>query len=368
MPVWDQQRGGVRLHADALELLCELEPGTWHAADAVTRWLAAELTGAAEPAPAARRPAPADRVAATLGRWLAGRWFWLGLATWGGDGTTWEWVSLTDAARAAVRGQDAAPAGTARAACRPGDDLTLVAPVDADLAALYRCERYLVYAGGGVGERRYRLTPASFERGIRLGGSAEELSSLLETLLQAPVPERWRAALGSWAGSRGQLRVAARVILSAEDEAALDGALALPSAWAAMEERISGRHALVDTSRLAELLTALAEAGLAVAVDPGLRAEPAGDGRAAALAGGVAEAAWVALDVLRRLAPAAVEGQRDLQAARRTLDAALPAATVETLERRAATIAAAIADARAAGQRSRAGRADRAGRGGRRVV
>jgi hypothetical protein len=81
-------------------------------------------------------------------------------------------------------------------------------------------------------------------------------------------------------------------------------------------------------------------------VDAALRAEPSDTGRASALANGVAETAWVALEVLRRLAPDVVEAQRDLQAARGQLDAVLPAGLVASLHRRAASIVAAMSQQR----------------------
>jgi hypothetical protein len=109
---------------------------------------------------------------------------------------------------------------------------------------------------------------------------------------------------------------------------------------------VAPRHALVHGERVAELLAELARAGLPVDVDPGLRAEPADLGRAAALATGVAETAWVVIEVLRRLAPEVVAEQRDLVAARGRLDAVLAASVLEALNRRAATIVAAIASRR----------------------
>jgi hypothetical protein len=84
-----------------------------------------------------------------------------------------------------------------------------------------------------------------------------------------------------------------------------------------------------------------------------LRAEPASTGRAAAVSASVAETAWVALEVLRRLAPDVVGEQRDLRAARGSLEAVLGAGALEALGRRAATIAVAIADRRRARGRRR---------------
>jgi hypothetical protein len=222
----------------------------------------------------------------------------------------------------------------------------LEAPPGTDLALLYRAEPYLAFAGGEDGTRRYGLTPASFERGLRLGGDPDELQSLVERLTEAPLPEEWSAAIERWTSGASRLRLGASVLLSADRAETLSEALVTGAAADAVQERLSPRHAVVAGEQVARLLADLAQAGLPVEIDAGLRAEPAQAGRAAALGGGVAETAWVALEVLRRLAPDVVAEQRDLQAARGRLEAVLAAGRLEALGRRAATLAAAIADRR----------------------
>src|SRR5947207_3105485 len=78
-------------------------------------------------------------------------------------------------------------------------------------------------------------------------------------------------------------------------------ALAIEAARDAVVEQLSPRHVVIAGERMAALLADLARAGLPVEIGAGLRAEPADAARSAALAGGVAETAWVALEALRRI-------------------------------------------------------------------
>jgi hypothetical protein len=194
--------------------------------------------------------------------------------------------------------------------------------------------------------RRYGLTPPSFDRGIRLGGDPDDLRSLLERLLDGPLPSEWLAAIDTWSSGSSRLSLASRLLLTSDRPEALTEALVIAAAREAVTDVLTPRHAIVAGERVAELLVELARAGLPVEIDTGLRAEPGDPGRSAALASGVAETAWVALEVLRRLAPDVVAAQRDLQAARGRLDAVLAASVLDALNRRAATIVAAIANRR----------------------
>lgn len=346
-----RQADARRRQADALQLVSELEGNTWWPIRDLAGWLASELDGQAEPPATARDRTDRRRLEDQLTRWLAGRWFWLGLAAWGWDGAGWTLVAPTGALRSLATGRPAA-ANTPPRRCRVTGTLQFEAPTDADLATLYRAERYLAFAGGDPDRRRYGLTPASFDRGVRLGGDLDELRSLLGRLLDGPISPEWLAALDAWASGSSRLTLASRLVLTGDRPAVLAEALAIPAARQAVTETVSPRQALVDGERVAELLAELARAGLPVEIDPGLRVEPRDPGRSAALAGGVAETAWVALEVLRRLAPDVVADQRDLQAARGRLDAVLAASAIEALNRRAASIVAAIANRR----RPRAGR------------
>jgi hypothetical protein len=341
--------------ADALQLLSELDEGAWWSVSDLAEWLARELdphTGQRGATTNGRPPARGGRAEQQIERWLAGRWFWLGLVTWGWDGSGWGLVSPTPALRTLTTGRSRADNST-WSACSAEPDLRLAAPMGADLATLYRAEPYLAFAGIEDGVRRYGLTPASFERGLRLGGEAEDLFGLLGRMLQGTPPPAWQDAIERWASGSGRLKLEARLLLSSDSAETLAEALANASAANAVTDHLSARHALVAGERIAPLLADLARAGLPVEIDPGLRVEPADAGRAAALAGGVAETAWVVLDVLRRLAPDVVAEQRDLQTARGRLEAVLAAGQLEALGRRAATIAAAISDQRRARGRRR---------------
>jgi hypothetical protein len=352
--------------ADALQVLSELDEGAWWPARELAGWLAQELdsgdgrpvagqrSAASDRPGAPRRPASSDRTEQQIERWLGGRWFWLGLVTWGWDGSAWGLVSPTPALRALTTGRSQ-PGSQLWSPCVTEDGLRLAAPIGADLATLYRAEPYLAFAGTEAGIRRYGLTPASFERGLRLGGDADDLLALLGRLIQEPPPPAWQAAIEQWASGSSRLKLEARLVLSSDRAETLAEGLSTPGVADAVTEHLSPRHALVAGERVAGLLAELARAGLPVEIAPGLRAESGDPGRAAALAGGVAETAWVALEVLRRLAPEVVAEQRDLQAARDRLEAVLAAGVLEALGRRAATISAAISE-------------QRRGRGRRRVV
>jgi hypothetical protein len=181
---------------------------------------------------------------------------------------------------------------------------------------------------------------------VRLGGDADELRDLVERLTHQPLPLDWLDAIASWSNRSSRLRLVAGLLLMADREQTVQEALARSPVRDAVLEQLSPRHIAVAGQQVAALLTDLAQAGLPVEIDPGLRLEPADPGRAATLANGAAETAWVVLEVLRRLAPEVVSEQRDLQAARAQLDGVLSAGLLEALDRRATTIVAAIANRR----------------------
>ncbi|MFN8637368.1 MAG: hypothetical protein U0893_26250 [Chloroflexota bacterium] len=339
----DRPRAGRR-QADALQLLSELDVDRWWPADRVASWLAETLTS--ERADDSRGGNLAHRRRAQLyQRWLAGRWFWLGLVRWGGDDADWTHVAPTPSLLSLMRGTSS-PGHAAAVPCLLESQLHLLAPPGADLPTLSRAERYLAFGGSGDEGRHYTVTPASFERGVRLGGDADELASLLARLAQQPLPVSWQQAIHAWTDERRRLQLGARLLLWSEEPGVLAESLRSVGAGDDGLEQISERHALVRGDRVAQLLTALAQAGLPVDVEPGVRAEPTRPGQAASLADGVAETAWVALEVLRRLAPDVVADRRDLRAASGRIESVLSPRQLEALERRATTIAAAIADRR----------------------
>lgn len=337
----------VSLHADALQVLGELEPGVWYTADDVMRYLAEEVGPPDAEAEAGRAERAARQVDEALQRWLAGRWYWLGLVNWGHTEAGWSLISPQPAPGTVVPARASGTDSHAAEPCSIVADFQLTAPSSADLQALYRCERYLSYRGSTDGVRRYDLTPASVSRGLRLGGDAHEVRTLLARLFQADLPPSWDAAIERWTQSGAALRLEPRVLLIARNQTELDGALDVGAARQAIAERLSDRHAVVALDRVAELLANLAAAGQPVDVDPALRVDPRRPGEAASLTDGVVAAAWVSLDVLRRLGTDLFAEQRDLTAALASLEAVLPASTLEVLERRSRTIAALVTDRRA---------------------
>jgi hypothetical protein len=339
----------VTLHADALQVLAEIEARSWVPADALVRHLWDELG-----ALSAVEPDQSDRVERrtndALHRWLTARWFWLGIVDWGRTEHDWSLVSPHPdlIAPVAPRTSDRSEAFEP---CAVVSDFQLTAPLDSDLRTLYRCEPYLAYRGTEADIRRYDLTPASVARGLRLGGDVHDLRGMLVSLLQAPLPPSWDAAIERWVHPGNALRLEPRVLLVGREASDLSAALDAGTTRRAISERLSDRHAVVALDQVADLLARLAEAGMPVEVDPALRLGTGRPGQAASLGDGVAEAAWVALDTLRRLAPDAFSAQRDLTAALSSLEAVLPAATLEVLERRARTVAALAADRRGASGR-----------------
>jgi hypothetical protein len=255
--------------------------------------------------------------------------------------------------RTLVTGRIEQAAASHQVPCTLSADLTLMAPPGADLGALYRTESYLTYAGTDAVGRRYRLTPPSLERGLRLGGSSEVLAQLLQQLTGQPIPDGWSTKISQWTNPDGRLRLNASLILSSDDESMLAEALALPGASKSVVELLSPTQARVAGEHLAAMLADLAAAGLPVDIDPGVRAEPAQVGRAAALSGSAAEAAWIGLEISRRLAPELVDVQRDLTNARLQLEAIFSAARLEVLGRRVASIMAIASDRKQARPRRR---------------
>lgn len=322
--------------ADVLQLLNELPDSDWWVSDDLATWLIGQLSDRA--VPDAGRTARPEQAVRTVLRWLSGRWYWLGLVEWGRTPAGWHSVRPTPALRLFVTGRSGNDTPQGAALCMTEDSLVLVAPAGADLAALYRTEPYLAYAVSEADARHYRLTPPSLERGLRLGGSPEALMLLVAQLTGQPVPHDWSASIERWTSESGRLRLSAGLILSSDDEQVLAKALALPSALESVVEVVSPTQARVAGERLATMLTDLAAAGLPVDIDPGVRAEPSHAGRAAALSGSAAEAAWIGMEIARRLAPEIIDGQRDLTAARLQLEAIFSAARLETLERRVASI------------------------------
>jgi hypothetical protein len=351
------QKGGAGPHdarrrqADALHLLSELTGDGWWSVDTVISWLSSHLGDVSGVFGEAERNRERRRLEAQLRRWLAGRWYWLGLVRWGWDGADWSLVAATEALQALTSGRPPT-AGPQPALCVADEALRLVAPSEANLAALYRIERYLAFGGADDEGRRYGLTPASFDRGVRLGGDADEARDLLRVLIGGPVPAAWDAAIDGWLQGASRVSLVARLLLTSERPASLDAALGQRSAVSAKIERISPQHALIKGEHVARLLADLAQAGQPVDVEPGLRTEPTSAGRSAVLGNGTIEAAWVALEVLRRLAPDMAQ-PADLESARRRLEVSLGPRALNALDRRATSFVAALANQRRSRSRGR---------------
>ncbi|MCC6173675.1 MAG: hypothetical protein IT305_00090 [Chloroflexi bacterium] len=397
------RQAAARLHADAVQVLAGVAADVWWGADDLIDAVLAD----AAPTPGSRGEAPALaastgpfdgsaspnlRERSLLRGWLEGRWFWLGLVRWGagqapdcaegaasdlrtgeartgeartgeartGEARTGEartgWRRIAVTSRLSELGPGART-GTPSASdpCRLGPEtLTLVAPLTCDLATLFRTEPYLAYVGGGE-IRRYRLTPASFGRGLRLGGDSDGLLGLVGALLGEPVPTAWQEAVDSWSTpARPRLSLESRLVLSAADAPSLEAALATAPSDA-MPERVSDRLALVAPTRVTHLLSVLDEAGLAVDLSLGLRTEGARPGAAAVVDRGVAETTWLALALLERVGGRAFGEEPRFRETRAALAAILPVEVRAALERRATSLVA-RAGSTGRGSRRRRGR------------
>jgi hypothetical protein len=320
-------RSDVATPRAVVQLLAELPTGVWFSIPGLKAGLLAEL-GIGSQSP--------DRQS-QLDDWILGPWFWLGLIAVGRSADGWTLVATTPALRQlAGRGAERSIAETAP--CELDPDLRLRAPPAADLAALYETERYLAYAGGDA-PRRYALTAASFARGLRLGGSGGEAATLLERLARAPLPLAWRRALDGWEASAGDLRIDARLLLSGADPDSLDRAMRIGRVADAVGEVVSERHAWIVPERLADVLTALAEAGHPVTMDSGLWLESARPGAAAMMRGGAVELLWILLRAVRAVDRAALEQAGAWESVNAALDAVVPATSRPSLERRAEVLA-----------------------------
>ena len=331
-----------------LQSLAEIAPGTWFDARVLAEALAASAAvgGPGSPGPGTAVPPRAPAVA--LEDLLTGPWSWLGLVDRGRDRDAWSLVGTTPAL-GLVGGKgapvsDTEPVSDAEpATCRLQDDLLLIAPPAADLAALYEAEPYLALERSGP-ERRYRLTAGSVARGCRLGGSVEVLAAVLERLARGMIPASWRTAIEQWTSNTRRVRIAARITLETDGTPDLDRVLATLGGDATGVERLSERHAAVPADALARVIQRLGDAGVPVDLAPELRLDPRRPERAAALGAEGADMVWVLVEALRRLDPGVVEHDPALGALAAALDAITPARARATLERRAAGLAARIAD------------------------
>lgn len=310
--------------------------------------LASELARSARSAsaePAGANAGAAQSVDATpIEDLLLTAWYWLGLVRRGraDDGRTLV-APTVELARVGGRVQVAAAAPSP---CALADDLTLVAPRDADLAALYEVEPFLAL-DRTVPDRRYRLTPGSFSRGVRLGGTPDALLALLARLIDGPVPPGWEAAVLGWQSQGRSIRVAARIVLEVDrgqDLARVEEALGDDRTGV---ERLSPRHLAIAADALGDVLRKLGDAALAVEVAPELRLDPRRPERAAALGPDGSDTVRVLLEALRRLDPSVVSRDPALASLSASLDSVTPVSGRQAIERRAAALVARITERRA---------------------
>jgi hypothetical protein len=254
---------GEHFQNDVLALISQIPAGDWFPVEEFITAVLRELglpDGAARPGPGESLGAPGADLRSRLRRLLTGPWYWLGVVRWGNDGDDWSRVSTTDRLGPAL-GRPPNDAGPPVArACSVVGDLELEAPLSADLGLLFRAETYLSSVGG-IDPRRYRLTAASFARGIRLGGTGLDACRCLEGLIEGALPRAWTDALSKWEESFGDVNVAAALLLAASDGAKLDRLSTLEGVQQALFSRIGERHAEVRPEKLSTLLSALSDNG-----------------------------------------------------------------------------------------------------------
>lgn len=345
-----------RRQRDLLLVLGDLSDADWYRWEDLASVLASALSegetvqpaaGAApDRGPSPRSPGVADPDTAQLRGWLTGPWWWLGLVRWGSERGAWTVVSPT--ATLATLGDGAPDAPSDPSPCRLGDDLELIAPLTAELATLYHAERYLRYLGG-VAPRRYRLTATTFGRGVRLGGSVEEATGLLERLQQGSLGAPWLDALGRWTTALGTVRLDARLVLSAIDPETLQRLLGVPGVLDGVDEVLSDRHASIAAPELERLLLRLGEAGISVDLSAGVRLNPGEPARAAAFGADAAATLWLILQAFEQVDRGLLEELGGVVSIRDGLESVIPTETRASLERRADALAARLAAKRGAG-------------------
>lgn len=338
---------------ETLELFGEHPVGQWRRSDEVARSIDDELPpdgGLERSVEPTTERAPSDRVhirrRLRVEGWLSGPWYWLGLVDWGREGESWRLVTPNWMVTEVLGGRRAAAEAVTATfdRCVASGSLELTASPAVDLAALYSAEPYLSFVGGAR-ERRYRVTAASVARGLRAGGSVGEVVELLERLLQGPLPAAWLGQLDRWEAQRGDLRLDARLLLTAANGGALRRVAELPAAMDGIAERLSERHAVVVPGSLGSLLQTLAEAEQPVTLGDGLLLAPERPERAAALERDAAELLWVLLEAVGRLDRTFMElaTVNDVRAALATV---LPRTVKVELERRASALADRLASRR----------------------
>jgi len=351
--------GGSHQQRDLLLLLGELSHTDWYRWEDLAAIAApdlAEPTGSARAGLASFGSGPSARAlgggagnAAELHRWLLGPWWWLGLVRWARERDAWTLLAPT--AVLATLESGAVGVLPAPRPCRFVDDLGLIAPLTADLATLYRAERYLGYVGG-VEPRRYRLTAATFARGVRLGGSVEEATKLFEDLQQGSLLAPWASVLGRWATTLKHVQVDAKLMLTAADPETLQRLLEVPGVLDGVDEVLSARHASIAAHELERLLFRLDEAGIPIDLSAGVRLYPSEPARAAAVGGDAAATLWLVLEAIERVDGGLLEELPEAGRIREGLEVVIPTDARADLERRADALAARlIAKRRAPGSR-----------------
>ncbi len=327
---------------DLLEVVADLPTGSWYHEAELQRWLEGELgwdQGAAGEGTACVGTDGVGRAAARqVRRELCGAWFWLGLVRWGfaADGSAL--LAVTAAVRVlAERTVEPGPEGDPRLAVLE-DQLELVASLGCDLDVLYKLEQYLSFVGGTV-ERRYLLTAASCSRGVRLGGSADELRSLVRRLAGDELPARWESEVDAWTAAVGRLRADARIVVSASDHESFTRAMDVPAFAAGLEYRLTDCVGWLHPERLAAVLHGLDEAGQPITLGAGLRMEGARVERGAALTAGGAELLWIVLTALRQVDARLVLDLGGAEGLLSALEFVLAPSTRAELDRRAESLA-----------------------------
>ena len=211
-----------------------------------------------------------ERVEGQMVRYLlSGPLFWLGALEWGRGTADWDRVRLTPPGRAWLAGSEEV-LRTPREPIELHDDRRLVASERSDLGLLWQLEPYLALERRGP-PSEYRLTRASFARGLEAGGSAADLSRLLERATGGDLMLPFRLALERWGARSGRLRLRPMVVLSAEDPDELSGLLERADVAGLVRERLGPAAAAVTPARAIELAEALERHGHLPEVDAALR-------------------------------------------------------------------------------------------------
>ncbi|MFN8521937.1 MAG: hypothetical protein U0821_02405 [Chloroflexota bacterium] len=324
-----------QLLRDFLGFLAGASPLEWRQADAVLGQAHDELSTA---------DGPRDRHG-LLREWALCTLPSLGLIQWGRSQGVWTWIRPTSALLSYV-GRDAKPpdtrdgfkcairglAGARQMLCEPSPSI------------LFRLEAYLQIESVTDG-RTYAASSASIARGVRLGGSAEDLVGLLTLTLTGADRAAALAEADRLARRATRVRVSTSLAIRSDDPNVVDGARQAFADLLLDPEMGDCGTLYVKEQHLQAVMAGLARDDVVVDLAPSLRLDRNDGDRVGRIGESAVETLWVlatAIRTLDRRALARIPGAEGLMT---RLELALTARTREQLQDDADEIARAVRSA-----------------------